>query len=117
MESDSRRFPREVLYALDGNYPFVDVRRRITVLSWLCDRFLHSTDFRNIIRNEGKFVVCFHRIFNYFFFSVHPQHAVCFCVMLYSYHIRSFFSPTSIVVNAVNRVMFYCVMVVKLVII
>lgn len=28
-----------------------------------------------------------------------------------------FFSPTSIVVNAVNRVMFYCVMVVKLVII
>uniref|UniRef100_A0A0N5B0D9 Nucleosome-remodeling factor subunit NURF301 n=1 Tax=Syphacia muris TaxID=451379 RepID=A0A0N5B0D9_9BILA len=55
VESDMKRFPSEVLNALDGNYPFVDVRRRITVLSWLCDRFLHSADFRSIVRNDGKF--------------------------------------------------------------
>lgn len=54
LESDPLRFPTEVLEAVSGNYPFVDVRRRLVVLSWLCDRFLQSSEFRNIIRNEGK---------------------------------------------------------------
>lgn len=56
VESDPRRFPSDVAEALNGNYPFVDVRKRITVLSWLCDRFLNSNDYRNIIRNEGKLI-------------------------------------------------------------
>lgn len=56
VESDPHRFPSEVLESLSGNYPFVDVKNRLIVLSWLCDRFLHSTDFRNIVKNEGKFI-------------------------------------------------------------
>uniref|UniRef100_A0A0N4U2G1 Nucleosome-remodeling factor subunit NURF301 n=1 Tax=Dracunculus medinensis TaxID=318479 RepID=A0A0N4U2G1_DRAME len=54
LESDPLRFPSEVLKAASGNYPFVSVKRRLIVLSWLCDRFLHSLEYKNIVRNEGK---------------------------------------------------------------
>ncbi|VDN05007.1 unnamed protein product [Thelazia callipaeda] len=54
LESDPQRFPNAVLEAVGGNYPFVDVQKRLTVLSWLCDRFLQSSEYRNIVRNEGK---------------------------------------------------------------
>ncbi len=49
------RFPSEVLAVVSvGNYPFVGVRQRLIVLSWLCDRFLHSNEFRQIVRNDGR---------------------------------------------------------------
>ncbi|VBB31827.1 unnamed protein product [Acanthocheilonema viteae] len=57
LESDSQRFPAKVLEAASGNYPFVDVGRRLIVLSWLCDRFFQTNEYRNIIRNEGKLTV------------------------------------------------------------
>uniref|UniRef100_A0A158Q8A9 Bm3641 n=1 Tax=Elaeophora elaphi TaxID=1147741 RepID=A0A158Q8A9_9BILA len=57
LESDPQRFPADVLEAVSGNYPFVDVEKRLKVLSWLCDRFFQTNEYRNIIRNEGKLTV------------------------------------------------------------
>ncbi|VIO94057.1 PHD-finger family protein [Brugia malayi] len=57
LESDPQRFPAEVLEAASGNYPFVGVKQRLTVLSWLCDRFFQTNEYRNIVRNEGKLTV------------------------------------------------------------
>ncbi|KHN88718.1 Nucleosome-remodeling factor subunit [Toxocara canis] len=54
VESDPHRFPAEVLEALSGNYPFTGVRPRLKVLSWLCDRFLQSREYKSIVRNEGR---------------------------------------------------------------
>ncbi|VDK42531.1 unnamed protein product [Anisakis simplex] len=54
VESDPVRFPKHVIEALNGNYPFTGVRPRLTVLSWLCDRFLQSREYKNIVRNEGR---------------------------------------------------------------
>ncbi|KAM3720121.1 putative nucleosome-remodeling factor subunit [Dirofilaria immitis] len=54
LESDPQRFPAQVLEAASGNYPFVGVKQRLIVLSWLCDRFFQTNEYRNIVRNEGK---------------------------------------------------------------
>jgi hypothetical protein len=55
LESDPIRFPADVLTAVSaGNYPFVPIRQRLTVLGWLCDRFLQSGEFRRIVRREGR---------------------------------------------------------------
>uniref|UniRef100_F1KPU6 Nucleosome-remodeling factor subunit NURF301-like protein n=1 Tax=Ascaris suum TaxID=6253 RepID=F1KPU6_ASCSU len=54
VESDPHRFPSDVLEALSGNYPFTGVRERLKVLSWLCDRFLQSKEYKTIVRNEGR---------------------------------------------------------------
>uniref|UniRef100_A0A914XJD3 Uncharacterized protein n=1 Tax=Plectus sambesii TaxID=2011161 RepID=A0A914XJD3_9BILA len=55
IESDPMRFPADVLAAVSkGNYPFVPIRQRLTVLGWLCDRFLQSGEFRRIVRREGR---------------------------------------------------------------
>uniref|UniRef100_A0A182EDU5 DDT domain-containing protein n=2 Tax=Onchocerca ochengi TaxID=42157 RepID=A0A182EDU5_ONCOC len=57
LESDPQRFPAQVLEAASGNYPFVGIGQRLIVLSWLCDRFFQTNEYRNIIRNEGKLTV------------------------------------------------------------
>lgn len=59
VESDSR-FPKEVLDILQGsNYPFVDVRSRIAVLRFLCARFVETSIYKKVVKNEGKFIVRF----------------------------------------------------------
>ncbi|EJD74858.1 CBR-NURF-1 protein [Loa loa] len=60
LESDPQRFPAQVLEAVNGNYPFVDVEQRLIVLSWLCDRFFQTNEYRNIVRNEGKLTADLH---------------------------------------------------------
>ncbi|CAG9536170.1 unnamed protein product [Cercopithifilaria johnstoni] len=57
LESDPHRFPAKVLEAASGNYPFVDVEQRLIVLLWLCDRFFQTSEYRNIMRNDGKLTV------------------------------------------------------------
>ncbi|CAD5210998.1 unnamed protein product [Bursaphelenchus okinawaensis] len=55
VESDPR-FDQSILPILSENYPFVNSTKRLKVLKWLCDRFLETSIFRKVIRNEGKIV-------------------------------------------------------------
>ena len=35
------------------NYPFVETEKRVTVLKWLCDFFLHTPVFKQLISSDG----------------------------------------------------------------
>ncbi|KAI6196928.1 hypothetical protein M3Y94_01165600 [Aphelenchoides besseyi] len=54
VESDKWNGSEEVAAIIRKNYPFVDGGKRIVVLRWLCDRFMETTAFRQLIKNEGK---------------------------------------------------------------
>lgn len=56
VESDSRF--SEILDILQNtNYPFVDLEKRLIILKWLCDRFMETSTFKRVIKNEGKIFV------------------------------------------------------------
>ncbi|KAI6172173.1 hypothetical protein M3Y98_00943600 [Aphelenchoides besseyi] len=54
VESDKWSGGEEVASIIRENYPFVDGSKRIVVLRWLCDRFMETTVFRKLIKDEGK---------------------------------------------------------------
>jgi hypothetical protein len=57
LESDSRFQCADILAILSENYPFVEVEKRIKVLKWLCDFFLQTSVFKQLISNDGQMVV------------------------------------------------------------
>lgn len=51
------------------NYPFVDIRSRLTVLKFLCGRLFETSIYKKVIKNEGKFIVSLVLLFFYVSFS------------------------------------------------
>lgn len=57
VESDAR-FPADVLSILTTtNYPFTTASNRLIVLTWLCELYLQSSEYKKIVKNDGKIIV------------------------------------------------------------
>lgn len=59
LESDPRFECNEIIKILGENYPFVEVEKRITVLKWLCDFFLQTYTFRQLVTADGQLTVSY----------------------------------------------------------
>jgi hypothetical protein len=59
LESDARFEAGPIIEILRENYPFVGMEKRITVLKWLCDHFLETDIFRQLISSDGVPIVSF----------------------------------------------------------
>uniref|UniRef100_A0A915I9G3 Nucleosome-remodeling factor subunit BPTF n=1 Tax=Romanomermis culicivorax TaxID=13658 RepID=A0A915I9G3_ROMCU len=55
VESDNR-FPEDVLESCSQDYPFVNIKKRIVVIEWLCHQAMTTKDFKDYMDNEGVIV-------------------------------------------------------------
>ena len=75
-ESDTRIAGGEVAAILAQNYPFVDTSKRLIVLKWICTRFVETSAYWHLVRNDGSMTVRIFTINRSFIAILNHQFAV-----------------------------------------